>query len=77
MAGLNRFDGRRIKAGVNAIALPPRPLPLELTALPENGKCGRLQEELSGWREEDLSWYEVCRNHLTTFVKDILRSVMF
>ena len=51
--------------------------PLELTALPENGKCGRLQEELSGWREEDLSWYEVCRNHLTTFVKDILRSVMF
>ena len=54
-AGLNRFDGRRIEAGVNTIARPPLPLPVELAALPENGKFGRLKEELGEWREEDPS----------------------
>ena len=52
---MNRFDGRRIEAGVNAIAWPPLPLPLELTALPENGKSGQLKEDVRGWREEDPS----------------------
>lgn len=42
----------RIEAGVNVIARPPLPIPLELAALPENEKCGRLKEELSGWRED-------------------------
>ena len=37
---LNRFDGRRVKAGVNVNDRPPLPLPLELTALPENRKSG-------------------------------------
>ena len=45
----------RIEAGVNVIARPPLPLPVELAALPENGKFGRLKEELGEWREEDPS----------------------